>query len=67
MAEIQAMQSVIASGQPLTQAAVRDAVAHISYIGIDGRVSFNQDGGNAGTLGFSIYQNNTFIGNFPSQ
>jgi len=53
--EIAAIKSVIASGKPVTRAAVRDAIASSSTPTIIGTISFDQGGDNSGQKVFSIY------------
>jgi branched-chain amino acid transport system substrate-binding protein len=55
MIEINAIKNVIASGKQVTREAVRAAVQSISYDGVTGHITFDQNGDNAGTKVFSIY------------
>jgi branched-chain amino acid transport system substrate-binding protein len=55
MIEITAINEVIDSGQTPTRANVLDKIAHISYNGITGHITFDQYGDNSGDKVFSIY------------
>lgn len=54
MVEINAIKSVLASGMPVTRAAVRTAVAATHYDGATGQISFDANGDNAHPV-FSVY------------
>lgn len=49
MVEITAMKTLIAAGKPVTRTAIRDEVQSISYPGVTGLISFDQNGDNSGT------------------
>ncbi|MBA3825932.1 MAG: branched-chain amino acid ABC transporter substrate-binding protein [Ktedonobacterales bacterium] len=53
--EIQAIKSLISSGKSISRASVCDAVQHVSYTGVTGTISFDQNGDNAGQRVFSVY------------
>jgi branched-chain amino acid transport system substrate-binding protein len=55
MVEITAMKSIISQGKQLTRAAIRDAVAAISYSGVIGTITFDANGDISGNKVFSIY------------
>ncbi len=55
MDEIAAIKAVIASGKPVTRAAVLAAVAGAQYAGVTGTVAFDKNGDNTTALGFSLY------------
>ncbi len=55
MIEIQAIKNVIASGNAVTRAAVREQVAKTNYTGLTGRISFDANGDNSGQKVFSVY------------
>ncbi len=55
MIEISAIKALIASGQPVTRAAIRDRVAVTSYAGVTGTITFDANGDNAGSKIFSIW------------
>jgi len=54
--EIQAITNVINSGQAVTRANVRSAVANINYSGLTGQISFDANGDNSGPKVFSVYE-----------
>jgi branched-chain amino acid transport system substrate-binding protein len=55
MIEIQAIKNVIAAGKQVNRENVRAAVQSISYSGVTGQISFDQNGDNAGNKVYSIY------------
>jgi branched-chain amino acid transport system substrate-binding protein len=55
MDEIAAIKSLIASGKPVTRAAVRAAVATAKYAGITATLAFNANGENTTPISFSLY------------
>ncbi|GAC1447392.1 MAG: branched-chain amino acid ABC transporter substrate-binding protein [Ktedonobacterales bacterium] len=54
--EIEAINEVIDAGQMPTRANVLDKVAHTTYAGITGAVSFDANGDNSSTQLFSVYK-----------
>lgn len=59
MDEIAAIKSVIASGKPVTSAAVLAMVASTKYAGITGALAFDKNGDNTTPIGFSVYSCDT--------
>jgi branched-chain amino acid transport system substrate-binding protein len=55
MIEITAIKNVIAAGKQVTRENVRAAVQTISYDGVTGHITFDQNGDNAGQRVFSMY------------
>ena len=55
MIEITAIKSLISANKTVTRAAIRDAVAAISYSGLTGTISFDSNGDNSGAKVFSVY------------
>lgn len=55
MVEINAIKHLIANGQDVTRAAVRNMVAQLSYVGITGAIAFDANGDNTGPKVFSVY------------
>ena len=56
MIEITAIKSLISSGKDVTRQNVRDQVASIHYNGLTGTIYFDNNGDNAGTKVFSVYE-----------
>ncbi len=55
MIEITAIKNVIAAGKQVTRENVRAAVQSISFPGVTGQISFDQNGDNSGNKVYSIY------------
>lgn len=55
MDEIAAIKSIVASGKPVTRAAVLTAVTAAKYAGVTGTLTFDKNGDNTTPLGFSLY------------
>ena len=55
MDEISAIKSLIATGKPVTRAAVLAVVTSAKYVGVTGLVAFDQSGDPATPRGFAVY------------
>lgn len=55
MDEIAAIKAIVASGKPVTRAAVLTAVTSAKYSGVTGTISFDKNGDNTTPAGFSLY------------
>lgn len=55
MDEITAIKALVASGKPVTRAAVLTAVTSAKYTGVTGAISFDKNGDNTTPAAFSLY------------
>ena len=55
MIEITAIKNLIKAGKDVTRKAVRDEIQGISYSGVTGNISFDENGDNAGNKVYSVY------------
>jgi len=55
MAEIAAIKTVIASGKPVTRAAIATALAAVKFAGVTGAIAFDEHGDSTGSPAFSVY------------
>lgn len=55
MAEIAAIKAVIASGKPVTRAAIATALAAAKFDGATGAIAFDEHGDSTGAPAFSVY------------
>lgn len=55
MAEIAAIKAAIASGKPVTRAAIATALAAVKFDGATGAIAFDEHGDSTGAPAFSVY------------
>ena len=55
MDEIAAIKAIVASGKPVTRAAVLTAVAAAKYTGVTGAIAFDKNGDNTTPISYSLY------------